>query len=162
MTRSDDKPLLVSKSAKCGVKMQLCGVFRLRFVSRTNCFRGRVLLAEICHTDGYVQQQIDQWRPDTFPLLTTPSEHIIIGDAGRRLAFVQAQEATIGRDRRLRYNWAPRIKQDDQYSFSYVALHSSDYGSAGQALQTGRIRCVRDPAEGTCMHEFACGDICSC
>lgn len=124
MTRSDDKPLLVSKSAKCGVKMQLCGVFRLSFVSRTNCFRWRVLLAEICHTGCYVQQQIDQLRPDTFPLVTMPSEHII-GDAGRRLAFVQAQKATIGRDRRLRYNWAPRINQDDQYSFAYVAPQSS-------------------------------------
>lgn len=71
-----DKPLLVSKSAKCGVKMQLCGVFRLRFVSRTNCFRGRVLLAEICHT-CYVQQKMDQLTLGTLPHVTTPGNDLI-------------------------------------------------------------------------------------
>jgi hypothetical protein len=75
--RDRDKPLQVSKSAKCGVKKMQLAAFCLRFVSCTSCFRWWVLLIAMCHTCCCVQQQIDQLTLDTFPLVKTPSEECI-------------------------------------------------------------------------------------
>lgn len=123
-------------------------MFRVQTVSVGECYWPRyATLMFMCNNKS------TNWHWAPFP----SSRHRVRTslETGRRLAFVQAQKATIGRDRRLRYGgilWLLLDKYDDQYAcFEHRTSMFRQRKRKPSATADRKNTCVRDPAEFTCM-----------